>query len=72
MKFFKLFTPFKIRNMTVSNRIVMPAMHLNLADNGYSTPRLAEFYAERARGGAGLLLVGGIYVSLYGKGVPMM
>ncbi|MHA1149972.1 MAG: oxidoreductase [Promethearchaeota archaeon] len=72
MKFLKLFSPLKIRNMTLSNRIVMPAMHLNLADNGYSTKRLEDFYAERAKGGAGLLLVGGIYVSLYGKGVPMM
>ncbi|MHA1284270.1 MAG: oxidoreductase [Promethearchaeota archaeon] len=72
MRFFKLFTPFKINNMEVSNRIVMPAMHLNLADNGFSTKRLADFYVERAKGGVGLILVGGIYVSIYGKGVPMM
>jgi len=58
--------------MTVSNRIVMPALNLNLADNGFITQRLIDFYAERANGGAGMLIVGGCYVDLYGKGVPMM
>ncbi|MHA1439432.1 MAG: oxidoreductase [Promethearchaeota archaeon] len=72
MKFFKLFTPLKVGSMILSNRIVMPAMHLNLADNGFSTKRVVDFYAERARGGVGLILVGGIYVSIFGKGVPMM
>ncbi|MFX1389546.1 MAG: FAD-dependent oxidoreductase [Promethearchaeota archaeon] len=72
MKFFKLFTPFKIRNITISNRIVMPALNLNLADDGYITDRLIDFYVERAKGGAGMLIVGGCYVDLYGKGVPMM
>lgn len=72
MKFFKLFSPFKIRNMTVSNRIVMPALNLNLANNGFITKELIDFYVERAKGGAGMLIVGGCYVDLYGKGVPMM
>ncbi|MFX1273567.1 MAG: FAD-dependent oxidoreductase [Promethearchaeota archaeon] len=72
MKFLKLFTPLKIRNMVVSNRIVMPAIHTNLADNGFISNKLNNFYAERARGGAGLIFVGGCYVSLYAQGVPMM
>ncbi|MFX0153409.1 MAG: FAD-dependent oxidoreductase [Candidatus Hodarchaeota archaeon] len=72
MKFFKLFTPFKIRNMTVSNRIVMPALNLNLADNGFITKKLIDFYSERAKGGAGMLIVGGCYVDLYAKGLPAM
>ena len=72
MKFFKLFSPLSIRGMDISNRIVMPAMHLNLADKGFMSDELIDFYSERAKGGAGLLLVGGCYVSLYGKGVPMM
>jgi len=72
VKFFKLFTPFKIRNMTVSNRIIMPALNLNLANNGFITKELIDFYVERAKGGAGMLIIGGCYVDLYGKGVPMM
>lgn len=58
--------------MRLSNRIVMPAMHLNLADKGYMSKRLTDFYVERANGGAGLLIVGGIYFDNYGQGVPMM
>lgn len=72
MKFLKLFKPLDIRGMKVKNRIVMPAMHLSLADKGHSTKRLSDFYVERAKGGAGLLFVGGIYVNRYGMGVPMM
>ena len=72
MKFFRLFTPFKIKDMEVSNRIVMPAMHLNLAKNGFITKKLIDFYVERAKGGAGLLIIGGCYVSIYGKGLPSM
>ena len=72
MKFFKLFTPFKIKDMEISNRIVMPAMHLNLAKNGYITKKLVDFYVERAKGGAGLLIIGGCYVSIFGKGLPSM
>ncbi|MFX0076626.1 MAG: NADH:flavin oxidoreductase, partial [Candidatus Hermodarchaeota archaeon] len=72
MKFFKLFTPFKIGQVNVSNRIVMPAINLNMASDGYITDKLIDFYVERAKGGAGMLIVGGCYVDLYGKGIPMM
>ncbi len=72
MKFFKLFTPFKIKDMDVSNRIIMPAMHLNLAKNGFITDKLIDFYVERAKGGAGMLIVGGCYVDVYAKGLPSM
>ncbi len=56
----------------ISNRIIMPALNLNLASNGFITKELIDFYAERAKGGVGMLIVGGCYVDLYGKGVPMM
>jgi len=64
--------PFKIRNMTVSNRIIMPALNLNLADKGFITKRLIDFYVERAKGGAGMLIVGGCAVDLYASGFPLM
>jgi len=47
-----------INRMVVKNRIFMPAMHLNMAGNYAVTDRLVEFYAERARGGAGMITVG--------------
>ncbi|MFX0038143.1 MAG: FAD-dependent oxidoreductase [Candidatus Heimdallarchaeota archaeon] len=67
-----MFTPFKIRNMTISNRIIMPALNLNLADKGFITKRLIDFYVERAKGGAGMLIIGGCSVNLYASGFPPM
>ena len=54
----KLFEPIKIGDMEVKNRIVMPAMLLGLGDDGKVTDRFKEFYAERARGGVGLIVIG--------------
>ena len=53
-----LFQPIAINAMEVKNRIFMPAMHLNMARNFAVTDRLVDFYAERARGGAGMITVG--------------
>ncbi len=53
-----LFQPITINGLQVKNRIFMPAMHLNMARNYAVTDRLTAFYAERARGGAGLITVG--------------
>ncbi|TXT62495.1 MAG: Metal reductase [Promethearchaeota archaeon] len=72
MKYIKLFTPLRIGNLELPNRIVMPAMHLNLADNQYASQELADFYIERAKGGAGFLIVGGCAVDNYGQGGPFM
>lgn len=53
-----LFAPLAIGAVTVKNRIYMPAMHLNMCKNHQVTPRLIEFYRERAKGGVGLISVG--------------
>lgn len=55
----KLFTPLAIGPLTIKNRVVMPAMHLGYTPEGYVTDQLIDFYAERAYGGAGLIIVGG-------------
>ncbi|OLS15146.1 MAG: NADH:flavin oxidoreductase [Promethearchaeota archaeon CR_4] len=68
----ELFKPIKINSITLPNRIVMPAMHLNMADNGYVTPQLTDFYVERAKGGVGMIVVGGIAVEKRGMGLAMM
>jgi 2,4-dienoyl-CoA reductase (NADPH2) len=70
MKFFKLLTPLKLGNMEISNRIVMPAMNATMAVNGIASDRFLNFYAERARGGAGMIIVGGTNVSKLAKGMP--
>lgn len=53
-----LFSPITINHLTINNRIYMPAMHLGMADNYEITDQIVEFYAERARGGAGMICVG--------------
>ncbi len=67
-----LFSPIRINGMEVRNRIVMTAMHLGYTPQREVTDQLVEFYAERARGGAGLIIVGGCPVDEFGGMVGMI
>ena len=51
-----LFSPIKIGNTTVKNRIFMPPLSTNLANKGYVTDALVEHYSNRAKGGVGLII----------------
>jgi 2,4-dienoyl-CoA reductase (NADPH2) len=53
-----IFQPITINNLEIKNRIYMPAMHLGMAVDFEVTDRIVDFYAERARGGAGIICVG--------------
>ncbi len=55
-----LFSPLDLGFTTLKNRVIMGSMHVGLeeAPNGHA--RMAAFYAERARGGVGLIVTGGI------------
>lgn len=53
-----LFQPWNIGNLTLKNRIFMPAMHLNMCRNFEVTEQVCEFYRVRAEGGAALISVG--------------
>jgi 2,4-dienoyl-CoA reductase-like NADH-dependent reductase (Old Yellow Enzyme family)/thioredoxin reductase len=58
MKLESLFKPIKLGSLFLKNRIVMPPMSTVLAsDTGAITERLINFYVERAKGGAGLIIV---------------
>lgn len=58
MKFSKLFEPAQIGHLKLRNRIVMPAMGTNFGTpDGYVTEKMQDYYEERARGGAGLVIV---------------
>ncbi|MBN1847638.1 MAG: FAD-dependent oxidoreductase [Deltaproteobacteria bacterium] len=59
MQFPHLFSPITINGMTVKNRVVMTAMHLNYTPDGEVTDQLIDFYSRRAKGGVGLIIVGG-------------
>ncbi|WP_321367738.1 FAD-dependent oxidoreductase [uncultured Desulfuromusa sp.] len=58
MKTDRLFDPISIGHLTLKNRILMPAMHLNMCRKFVVTDQLINFYAARAKGGAGLISVG--------------
>ncbi len=52
-----LFSPMKIGNIQIKNRIVMPAMGVNTAEyDGRAGNDLAVYYEERAKGGVGLII----------------
>ena len=55
-----MLAPLDLGFTTLPNRVLMGSMHVGLeeAENGYA--RMAAFYAERARGGVGLIVTGGI------------
>ena len=72
MNYPRLFAPITIRNMTVKNRILMPAMHHLYTDNGYCTKRFSEYYFRRAEGGAGLIIVGSCRFDDYGAKLNSM
>lgn len=51
-----LFSPLKVGNTEVRNRVFMPPVSTNLADHGYVTDALVDHYAARAAGGVGLIV----------------
>ena len=55
-----LLAPLDLGFIRLKNRVIMGSMHTGLeeAKNGFE--RLAAYYAERARGGVGLIVTGGI------------
>lgn len=67
-----LFAPIQIGSMTSKNRLLMPSMSINFGvdDNGYVTDQLTGYFIARARGGAGMMLVGGGGVSPAGLELP--
>lgn len=55
-KYPNLFSPIKVGETVVKNRIFMPPISTNLANKGYVTDELVEHYAARAKGGVGLIV----------------
>ncbi|APS28670.1 NADPH-dependent 2,4-dienoyl-CoA reductase [Pectobacterium brasiliense] len=55
-----LLSPLDLGFTTLKNRVVMGSMHTGLEEHPDGTERLAAFYRERAQGGVGLIVTGGI------------
>jgi 2,4-dienoyl-CoA reductase-like NADH-dependent reductase (Old Yellow Enzyme family) len=67
-KFPKLFAAGRIGSLELPNRIVFAATSSELADkDGFVGDDLVEYYAERARGGTGLIVIEATYVEQEGK-----
>ena len=59
MTYPNLLSPLDLGFTTLRNRVVMGSMHTGLEDRSRHIDRLAEYFAERARGGVGLIITGG-------------
>jgi len=59
MGYSKLFEPIRINTMEVKNRFAMPAMGTGLCVgmDGYVSERIKDYYAARAKGGTGLIII---------------
>jgi 2,4-dienoyl-CoA reductase (NADPH2) len=60
MSYPNLFTPLDLGFTQLRNRALMGSMHTGLEDKADDYPKLAAYFAERARGGVGLIVTGGI------------
>jgi 2,4-dienoyl-CoA reductase (NADPH2) len=65
-----LLAPLDLGFTTLRNRVLMGSMHTNLEEAKGGFTKLAAFYAERARGGVGLIVTGGIAPNLQGRLTP--
>jgi 2,4-dienoyl-CoA reductase (NADPH2) len=54
-----LLTPLDLGFTTLRNRVLMGSMHTGLEESPGGFERMAAFFAERARGGVGLIVTGG-------------
>jgi 2,4-dienoyl-CoA reductase (NADPH2) len=61
-----LLSPLDLGFTTLRNRVLMGSMHTGLEDRASDYDRLAAYFAERARGGVGLIVTGGIAPSIQG------
>jgi len=66
MNYPHLFAPLDLGHVILPNRILMGSMHTGLEDKASDYDKLAAYFAERARGGVGLMVTGGISPSIRG------
>ena len=61
-----LFSPLDLGFATLPNRVLMGSMHTGLEDHARDFDKLAAYFAERAHGGVGLMVTGGIAPNIDG------
>jgi len=65
-----LLSPLDLGFTTLKNRVLMGSMHTGLEDGRKHFPAMATFFAERARGGVGLIVTGGFAPNIEGWAKP--
>ena len=65
-----LLEPINLGFTTLPNRVIMGSMHTGLEDHAKDFPKLAAYFAARARGGVGLIVTGGFAPTLLGSFYP--
>jgi len=66
MKYKHIFEPLDLGFTTLKNRILMGSMHTGLEEEKNGIERISAYYAERAKGGVGLIVTGGIAPNIQG------
>jgi 2,4-dienoyl-CoA reductase (NADPH2) len=67
MNYPHLLSPLEVRGIRLPNRMIMGSMHIGCEADDDAFPRLARFYAERAKGGIGLIVTGGVAPNREGR-----
>jgi 2,4-dienoyl-CoA reductase (NADPH2) len=65
-----LLAPLDLGFVRLRNRVLMGSMHTGLEDDAKRFPRLAAYFAERARGQVGLIVTGGFAPNVEGWAAP--
>jgi 2,4-dienoyl-CoA reductase (NADPH2) len=65
-----LLAPLDLGFVTLRNRVLMGSMHTGLEDHARDYSRLAAYFAERAAGGVGLIVTGGMAPTIRGWLAP--
>ncbi|GGE35519.1 2,4-dienoyl-CoA reductase [Pullulanibacillus camelliae] len=64
-----LLSPYQLAGLTLRNRVIMGSMHVGLEGGRDAAEALTTFYQTRAKaGGPGLIVTGGIAITLEGEG----
>ncbi|NVK38046.1 MAG: NADPH-dependent 2,4-dienoyl-CoA reductase [Gammaproteobacteria bacterium] len=66
-----LLEPLDLGFTTLKNRVIMGSMHTGLEDRPWHFKQLAEYFAERARGGVALMVTGGFAPNRRGELLPL-
>ncbi len=65
-----LLAPLDLGFTTLKNRVLMGSMHTGLEETKNGFQKMAAYFSERARGGVGLIVTGGISPNIAGRVAP--